>query len=74
MKSKGNIKIHITRLLEERGLSRSEFCRMVGLRPAQLDRYCNNTMRRLDSGALDKMCAVLDCDIGDLLEYIPPDE
>ncbi len=39
----------------------------------QLNNYCKNNVTRLDTDVLARLCAVLECGIGDLLEYIPPE-
>jgi len=36
--------------------------------------YCNNTISRLDIDVLARLCYALNCEINDLLEYIPPDQ
>ena len=38
----------------------------------QINAYCNNQITRLDIDVLSKICTVLECSIGDLLEFIPP--
>ena len=40
----------------------------------QLNHFCNNTITRLDIDVLARLCTVLECDISDLLEYIPPEK
>ena len=38
----------------------------------QLNSFCNNTITRLDVDVLARLCTVLECEIGDLLAFIPP--
>lgn len=38
----------------------------------QINAYCNNQITRLDIDVLSRICTVLECSIGDLLEFIPP--
>lgn len=38
----------------------------------QINRYCRNDITRLDVDVLARLCTVLDCEIGELLEFIPP--
>ena len=40
----------------------------------QLNNYCNNRISRLDIDVLARLCTVLDCEISDLLEFVPADE
>ena len=44
------------------------------MQPAQLNKYYYNTTTRLDTDVLARLCTVLDCEIGDLLEFVPPEE
>lgn len=39
----------------------------------QINHYCNNAVTRLDIDVLARLCTALNCNIGDLLEFIPPD-
>ena len=41
---------------------------------SQINNYCNNEITRLDIDVLARICTVLHCEIGDLLEFIPPEE
>ena len=37
----------------------------------QIDNYCNNNITRLDTFVLCKLCTVLNCEIKDLLIFVP---
>ncbi len=37
----------------------------------QLNKYINNEIVLLNIDVLARMCAVLECDIADILEYVP---
>ena len=39
----------------------------------QINNYCKNKVTRVDLDVLARICSVLHCSIGDLLEYIPED-
>lgn len=39
----------------------------------QLKKYKDNDVQRLDIAVLSRLCYALDCDLNDLLEYIPPE-
>ena len=70
----GSIKIHLDQLLEASGLSRNKFCQKAEIQRSQLNGYINNTITRLDTDVLVRICRTLNCSIADLLEYIPPNE
>ena len=40
----------------------------------QLKKYKDNEVQRLDIAVLARLCYALNCDLNDLLEYIPPDK
>ena len=70
----GKVNIRLKGLLEESGLSKNKFGQRAEMQRSQLNRYYNNTVTRLDTDVLTRICTVLHCDIGDLLEFVPPDE
>lgn len=37
----------------------------------QLNNYCNNKIARVDLPVLARICAYLQCDVGDLMKFIP---
>lgn len=69
----GRIKINLGQLLKESGLSKNKFCQKAEIQRSQLNGYMNNTITRLDTEVLVRICRTLNCSIADLLEYIPPD-
>ena len=69
MSDRGAIVIHLDELLEKAGLSKNKFCQRAELQHSQLNGYLNNTITRLDTDVLVRMCNTLNCTISDLLEY-----
>ncbi|MFG6358034.1 MAG: helix-turn-helix transcriptional regulator [Acetatifactor sp.] len=74
MNRNGTIKIHLDSLLAASGLSRNKFCQRAEIQRSQLNGYLNNTVTRLDTDVLARICQALGCSIADLLEYVPPEE
>ena len=70
----GTIKINLLNLLQSKGLSKNKLSQRAEMQRTQLNNYCNNTIARLDIDVLARICTVLECEIGDLLEFIPPDK
>ena len=70
----GTIRINLEKLLKERGLSKNKLSQRAEMQRTQLNNYCNNTISRLDTDVLGRLCTVLECEIGDLLEFVPPEE
>ena len=70
----GTVRIHLGKLIEEKGISKNKLSQRAEMQRTQLNHYCNNTITRLDIDVLGRLCTVLDCKIGDLLEFIPPEQ
>ena len=65
------IVIHLNELLKDAGLSKNKFCQRAEIQRSQLNGYLTNTITRLDTDVLARMCDTLNCSISDLLEYKP---
>ena len=72
MERYGTIKINLAKLIEESGMSNNKLSHRAEMQRTQINHYCNNTVTRLDIDVLARLCTVLECEIGDLLEFIPP--
>ena len=74
MERYGKIKIHLEELIEKAGISKNKLSQRAEMQRTQLNHYCNNTVTRLDVDVLARLCTVLNCEIGDLLEFVPPEQ
>ena len=74
MSSFGTIKLHVDEVIAKKGISKNKVCQRAEMQHTQLNHFCNNTIARLDIDVLARLCTVLECDISDLLEYIPPEK
>ena len=63
---RGKIKIRLEDILKERDISLNQ--------RTQLRNYRDNKVQRLDIDILLRLCYVLECDLTDLIEYIPPED
>ena len=70
----GKIVIKLDKLLKQSGLSKNKLSHRAEMQRSQINNYCNNDITRLDTDVLARICTVFECAIGDLLEFIPPDE
>ncbi|MCC8051441.1 MAG: helix-turn-helix transcriptional regulator [Clostridiales bacterium] len=70
----GTIRIHLDELIKERGISKNRLSHRAEMQRTQLNHYCNNDIARLDIAVLARLCTVLECDIGDLLEFVPAED
>ena len=70
----GTIKIHLDELIQRSGLSKNKFSKRAEMERSQVNNYCKNEVSRLDIDVLARICSVLKCEIGELLEYVPEEE
>lgn len=60
-------RFRLRELLEERGISQSEFAKQADLSFATVNRLCTNATGQVSLETLDKIAAALDVEIGDLI-------
>ena len=65
------IRLHIDKLLVERGMSVGDFADAIGITPANVAVLKNGRAKAVRFSTLDAMCRVLACQPGDLLGYEP---
>lgn len=70
----GTIKLHLKEIMEEQQISLSKLSYRAEMQRTQLKHYYDNSIQRLDIAVLSRLCYALNCDLNDLLEYIPPSE
>jgi putative transcriptional regulator len=68
------ILINIDVMLAKRKMSVSELAEQVGFTMANVSLLKNGKIKALKMSTLDKLCRVLDCTPGDLLEYVEGEE
>jgi len=74
MEKQGTIRIKLNELLERSGMSKNKLSQRAEMQRTQLNHYCNNTITRLDTDVLARICSTLNCKIEDLLEFVPYEE
>ncbi|WP_339033030.1 helix-turn-helix transcriptional regulator [Fusobacterium animalis] len=65
-------KIHIK--MAEKRLSQKAVSQYVGITPTVMGKYFHGTITRINPEHLNKLCELLECNIQDLIEYIPDKE
>lgn len=55
-------------------LNQRQLAEKTGIRPSTISAISKGTIKQFPMEALNLMCKVLNCSVGDLLEYIPDDE
>lgn len=70
----GTIRIKLDELIKKEGISKNKLSHKAEMQRSQINNYCNNSISRLDIDVLARICTVLNCNIGELLEFVPPEE
>ncbi|MBO5883523.1 MAG: helix-turn-helix transcriptional regulator [Clostridia bacterium] len=63
------VRLTLDKYLDKRGITRYELAKRTEVKFQTIDRYYKNQVVRFDSYILDRICAALDCDISDIIEY-----
>ena len=74
MEEYGTIRIKLDELIQKACISKNKLSHKAEMQRSQINNYCNNEITRLDIDVLARICTVLNCEIGDLLEFIPPEK
>lgn len=67
------IKFKVKVWLAMRDMTQKELAERTGIRPPTISAICTGTIKHLPMEALDKICTVLDCQPGDLIEFVKPE-
>ena len=65
------IKFRVRVQLAMKDMNQKELAELTGIRPSTISAICTGTVKHLPIDALDKICAVLECQPSDLMEYLP---
>lgn len=66
--------LRLDRMLAERKISSKEFAERVGISQVNMSRIKTGKVSAVRFSTLDAICRALDCQPGDVLEYMPDDE
>jgi putative transcriptional regulator len=64
------IKCHLARLMGERKMKIMDVARETGLNRNTVTLLYKETAQRIDLEAIDKLCELFECEVGELLEKI----
>lgn len=64
------IKFKVKVWLAMRDMTQKELADRTGIRPPTISAICTGTIKHLPVEALDKICTVLNCQPGDLIEFV----
>ena len=70
----GKLRIRIEEILAERNISKNQICKDLEIPRTNFNRYCRNSFQRIDEMLICKLCWYLKVEVGELIEYLPPEE
>ena len=68
------IQINLDLVMAQKRISAGRLAELIDLTPANLSILKNNRAKAVRVSTLNALCRELDCQPGDILEYIPDDE
>ena len=68
------IKFRLKVLLAMNDMNQKELAEKIDVRQPTISAICRGTIKEVPVGVLNKICAALKCQPGDVMEYIPDEE
>lgn len=65
------VRCHLSRLMGERKMKIADVARETGLNRNTITLLYRETASRIELDAVEKLCALFNCEIGDLFEVVP---
>lgn len=66
----GRVVIKLDEIMDKYDITRNKLAKVTGIKYSVIDRYYKaDNVERVDLEVLAKVCYVLGCDVGDILEY-----
>lgn len=68
----GYVKIKLQDIMNEQNISINKLAFRAEMQRTQLKSYLKGDIQRVDLSILSRLCYALECNLTDLIEYIPP--
>lgn len=68
------IKCHLSKMMGAKKLKISDVARMTGLHRNTITLLYNETATRVDLDAIERLCKLFECQVGELFEWIKADQ
>lgn len=68
------LKIKLSDLLGKHKMTQKSLADLTGIRPATISKMYYEESKRIDVKHLNNICKVFNCEISELLEYIPDEQ
>lgn len=65
------IRVNLTKVMFDKQITSKELAEKIKITPANLSNLKNGKVKGIRFDTLEKLCNVLDCQPGDILEYLP---
>ena len=72
-KNYGTIHIKLTEISQTQNISKAAIMKRADVQRTQLNHYYRNEITRIDIDVLARLCFALNCNVEDILEFLPPD-
>ena len=67
----GHITIKLKDIMSKQNISINRLACRAEMQRTQLNAYMNGDIQRIDLAVIARLCYVLECNLTDLLEYVP---
>ena len=74
MEDWGHVDLKLDEFMKKNNISRSSLSRNAEIHYNQLLKYCKNDMQKVDLNILARICKTINCEIGEILKYTPPED
>lgn len=71
IKVNGDIKFKLLDVLKANNITRYKLSKMTGIRYDTICNYCSGKVSLLNKECLKIFCSVLNCQVSDIIEYVP---
>lgn len=68
----GYIKVKLNEIIKEQNISINKLAFRSETQRTQIKAYLKGNIQRVDLSVLSRLCYALECDLSDILEYVPP--
>lgn len=68
----GDTTVYLKDLMDEKGITVYQMSRATKIKYDTIKRYYDGICCRFDDKTLAKICYILNCEINDIIKYVPP--